>query len=458
MPEAIRLVRETQQRCGREAKRMDLSWFTLLTAVVATYYLVLLAISTLGRKQRVGVGFRWRGRPDDWKPAVVVVVPARDEEAVIGRTLDALASSTYSNVVVLVMNDGSSDRTSELVRQQPLDRDIYVVDRAPHEAGQGKGAVLNHALRLVREATRSDHPVLGGRNADEVILCVMDADGLLDPDAIASVVPAFRNPKVGAVQIGVRIDNADSSLLTRMQDIEFVGFSGLVQNARNVFGSASLGGNGQFTRLSALESLGREPWTHCLSEDLDLSLSLIQQGYEVRFCGDVYVSQQGLSSLPRLVRQRSRWVQGHYQCWRHIRPILLSADVPWKTRLDLVTYLTLISFLVLMTFGVTVNLLAAFGVVTLTNDIWMVVPDGPIRNSLLLALSCGPAISFLFIYQRRARNPLRAFEVPAFAAAFCLYGYHWLAAQIWAFGRMASGRSNWAKTPRELVAVEASHV
>jgi len=436
---------------------MDLSWFTILTAVVAAYYLLLLCISSFLGSRGGPTGFQWSGRAPQWQPAVVVVIPARNEELVIGRTLDQLARTTYPGLVALVMNDGSEDGTSEVVRHQPLDRDFHVVDRGELEAGQGKGAVLNHALRLVRGTFETDHHALGGRSPDEVILCVMDADGLLDVDAVQRVVPLFEDPAVGAVQIGVRIDNADTNLLTRMQDIEFVGFSGLVQNARNTFGSASLGGNGQFTRLSALDSLGRDPWTECLSEDLDLSLSLIERGYSVRFCGDSYVSQQGLSSLHRLLRQRSRWVQGHYQCWRHIPTLLRAPQVPWKTKLDLMTYLSLISFLVLMTFGVVMNLLGLFGVVDLTNNIWLAVPGGPIRNTLLLLLSCGPAAAFLFIYQRRARNRLRPFEVPAFAAAFCLYGYHWLAAQLWAFGRMATGRSNWAKTPREVVAVEHSH-
>lgn len=436
---------------------MDLSWFTILTAAVAAYYLLLLLISSYRSARRKRIGFRWVGGEGAWLPAVVVVIPARNEEAVIGRTLDVLAGSRYPNLVALVMNDGSEDATSQIVRSQPADRDFHVVDRSQAEAGQGKGAVLNHAFRLVRETFHTDHDTLGGRSSDEVILCVMDADGLLDDDAIAKVVPLFEDPTVGAAQIGVRIDNAETNWLTRMQDIEFVGFSGLVQNARNAFGSASLGGNGQFTRLSALESLGREPWTECLSEDLDLSLSLIERGYSVRFCGDTYVSQQGLSSVTRLIRQRSRWVQGHYQCWRHIGTLLVSPTIPWKTKLDLTAYLSMISFLVLMTFGVIINLLAFAGLVDLTNDVWLTVPPGPARNTLLLLLSCGPAASFLFVYQRRARNRLRPFEVPAFAAAFCLYGYHWLVAQAWAFGRMLSGRSNWAKTPREAVAVEQSH-
>lgn len=436
---------------------MDLSWFTILTAVVAAYYLLLLAISSYAGVRQERCGFRWIGRQSEWRPAVVVVIPARNEESVLGRTLDTLACSDYPDLVALVVNDGSDDSTSQIVRDQPLDRDFHVVDRTQAEAGHGKGAVLNHAFRLVRETFDSDHRLLGRRSSDEVILCVMDADGLLDEDAISRVAPIFEDPTVGAVQIGVRIDNAETNVLTRMQDIEFVGFSGLVQNARNTFGSASLGGNGQFTRLSALESLGRQPWTECLSEDLDLSLSLIERGYAVRFCGDTYVSQQGLSSVRRLIRQRSRWVQGHYQCWRHIRALLTSPQVPWKTKLDLTAYLSMISFLVLMTFGVVVNILAVLGLINLTNDVWLAVPAGPVRNTLLLLLSCGPAAAFLFIYQRRARNPLRFFEIPAYAAAFCLYGYHWLVSQAWAFARMIAGRSNWAKTPREAVAMEQSH-
>ena len=122
----------------------------------------------------------------------------------------------------------------------------------------------------------------------------MDADGRLDRHALTETGRLFGNSRVGGVQIGVTITNAGDGLLPRCQDIEFVGFSHLAQAARDRIGSVGLGGNGQFTRLSALRSLGRPPWTDCLTEDLDLGLSLTRLGWRIRFCSTAWVAQEGV--------------------------------------------------------------------------------------------------------------------------------------------------------------------
>ena len=71
--------------------------------------------------------------------------------------------------------------------------------------------------------------------------------------------PYFQQPRVGAVQVGVRMYNAQESLLARMQDIEFVVFTEIYQRARRHLGTVELGGNGQFVRLAALRSLRTLP-------------------------------------------------------------------------------------------------------------------------------------------------------------------------------------------------------
>lgn len=426
---------------------LDTVWLTLATLVVAFYYFALMAVSAVVDRRRE------RLRPPDpsrRRRVVVLVIPARNEERVIANTLASLDQLTYLDRVVMVMDDGSTDATAACVEQSQGIGEVHLLQRSPEDAGFGKGDVLNHAYSLVWKALTSDHPLLGGRDPDDVIIGVMDADGRLDPSALDEVVPLFDDPQVAAVQLGVRIENSTNNVLTRMQDIEFVGFSGLVQNARNALGSVGLGGNGQFTRLSALADLGDLPWSDCLSEDLDLSLKLVQAGHSVRFCGRTYVAQQGLTRLRPLLRQRARWVQGHYQCWRHIVPLLRNRRVSLKTKLDLTTYLTMISFLVLITVGVLLSVFSLVGLIEITNSFWAWVPDGLPRNAALLILSAGPAVTFVYIYQRRAATPLRFFEVPAYTAAFCLYGYHWLVAQAWAFSRMATRTRGWAKTPREL--------
>jgi 1,2-diacylglycerol 3-beta-glucosyltransferase len=270
---------------------VDVTWLTWVMMAVVGYYVLLLMVSAV----RMLIRRQLRTVDCMRRPFIVLVIPAHNEEAVIGQTLATLNALDYPERLVLIMDDGSTDATAAVAKHWVLTNLftasgwVEVVSRRPEVAGQGKGAVLNHAFALVCQMVARRDPRLGGRGADEVVIGVMDADGQLEADALKKVAPYFsgrRNANVGGVQIGVRIANATANLLARMQDFEFAGVCALMQDSRNSFGSVGLGGNGQFTRLSALQALRRYPWTACLTEDLDLSLSLAEAGWGIRYCPD----------------------------------------------------------------------------------------------------------------------------------------------------------------------------
>jgi 1,2-diacylglycerol 3-beta-glucosyltransferase len=258
----------------------------------------------------------WRRAPDAARgagrarPLMVIVVPARNEEVVIDGTLSALASLSYSGSYrALIMNDASSDATGAIAHEWAARNPaLRVIDRRPDEGGRGKSDVLNHAYRLVTSWCEEGDPWLDGHTAaHDIVIGILDADGCLAPDCHNVVSNYFDEPAVGTTQVGVRIANALSGTLTRMQDMEFVGFSWLVQIARDNLGSSGLGGNGQFTRLAALQDLGPLPWSpSALTEDLDLGLRLVERGWATRFCHLTHVDQQGLSQWRPLLRQRTR--------------------------------------------------------------------------------------------------------------------------------------------------------
>jgi 1,2-diacylglycerol 3-beta-glucosyltransferase len=431
----------SSRRLGRCAVHtLDLTALSLLTFVVVVYY-ALLFLFPLVRRSRPTLDVA------DHPPFMVIVIPAHNEEAVIAPTLDSVLAIDYLDRLVLVMNDGSQDRTSEIARSY-ASRGVQVVDRAPEVAGQGKGAVLNHAFAIIQDLAADPASVFGGRPTTDIVIGVLDADGQLERHALRDVAPYFADDRVAGVQIGVRIANADTNIVTRMQDLEFVGFSALVQEARDAFGSVGLGGNGQFTRLSALASLGRPPWTACLTEDLELSLSLAEAGWKIRFCPTAYVAQQGLTRWRPLLRQRTRWVQGHYQCWRHLPSLWRARSLPWYTRLDLSIYLGMVTFVMFVFAGVVASIGAhVFGYEVVNNSLsWL--PEGHVHNAVILALTFGPLLAFLVTYQRNSWFPLRAWELPVFAIVFSLYAYFFVASQFWAYGRVAMRRGSWAKTPR----------
>lgn len=128
---------------------------------------------------------------------------------------------------------------------------------------------------------------------------MLDADGPLSDQAYEQALLPFADERVGAVQLIVRIRNRES-WLTVMQDVEFWCISATAQFARTFTGTVSLGGNGQFTRLSALESVDRDPWTTSLTEDLDLGLLLYARGWRITAAPFGYVHQQGVTNLRTL--------------------------------------------------------------------------------------------------------------------------------------------------------------
>lgn len=421
---------------------LDVTWVSAFIALTVAYYALLFVVSLVPRRAPAGDGVR---------RLMVLVVPARNEEVVIDRTLEAMTALAYDgDLRVLVVDDGSTDRTPELTDAWALaEPRVRVTHRVPPEAAQGKSEALNHAYRLLVGWLADGDPWLGDRAAEDVVLVIVDADGRLQPTTLQEVAPYFGDPGVGAVQIGVRIWNARDNVLARMQDVEFVGFSWLVQRARDWFGSPGLGGNGQFTRLSALRSLPGDPWRPgALTEDLDLGLRLVAAGWRTRFCPTTFVDQQGLTSLRPLLRQRTRWIQGHYQCWRHLGALAGARRVSPLARFDLALYLVLVVTVIVVSFSMVVGLLGMAGVVWLEDGFLSSVPYGLPRRGVALVLAVLPLVVCLATAQRHSAHRFRIWELPAAGLAFTLYSYCWIVASFRALANLALGRNTWVKTPR----------
>ncbi len=379
---------------------------------------------------------------------MVLVVPAHNEELVIEDTLKSLTRLRYEHYRVIVMNDGSSDRTSELAHAFEKSGRVLVVDRGRDVAGRGKGAVLNHAFEIVKEAAARGDAWLQGRSPDQIVICVVDADGQLESNALARVAPCFSDPLVGALQIPVHITNARDGLIPRLQDLEFVGFSSYVQVARDHIGSVGLGGNGQFNRMSALLSLGRPPWTDCLTEDLDIGLYLAERGWRIRFRTGTFVAQQGLRNFWLLLRQRTRWVQGNYQCFFHLPRLLVAHRARLIVRLDLSIYLLLIGFVMVVTCATGLLIANLLGLVAIHNSALAFLPDGPVRRAGYEIMGTGAIWVFLATYQRNSPNAVPWWQVPAYGALFAAYSYFGVVFTLWAWTRMLTKRNGWVKTPR----------
>lgn len=376
---------------------------------------------------------------------VYFLIPCLNEEAVIGATVRALSGGARSTTIVI--DDGSDDETAEIARREGGDGVIVLSRRLP-EARKGKGEALNDAYALVRRLVAER-----GQETRKVLVCVMDADGRLSDGALSHVLPLFDDDKVGGVQLAVRIRNRNTNFLTRFQDFQFWAMSAVTQFGRRKTGTVSLGGNGQFTRMSALERLEGMPWSASLTEDLDLAISLLAGGWTLETTPFASVDQQGVESLKRLIVQRRRWYQGHMTAGKRLRGVWSNPGLSNTKVMELTAYLA-----VPWVFDLPWSVLfhwTLFMSITRAPDIFSYVDSS---LSLLIgvliwyALTFAPSIMTTVIYLRRDSRITFGWAI-VMGHAFLVMNYLSFVCAWGALYRMLRGQTGWDKTKR---LVEAS--
>jgi 1,2-diacylglycerol 3-beta-glucosyltransferase len=366
---------------------------------------------------------------------LIALVACLNEEVVIRKTIESLLTQRFERI--FVVDDGSSDRTAKFVRKFSQSGRVQLVRRVKPEAQKGKGEALNAGyIELCRWAEQQGH------DPTRTIVAVMDADGRLSDGAAMRVLALFDDETIGGVQLGVQIRNT-KTLLTQMQDFEFWGISAPAQTGRRSTRTVSLGGNGQFTRLSALLGLKRLPWSFSLTEDLDLALSLIASGWGITTRPDAYVDQQAVPELSRLLRQRTRWFQGHMACCRRLPEIRSTNHLSTSAMLEITSYL-LTPFVLILPWSI----LFPLGLYEFANS--MVTGSLDVSRVLVFyILSTAPMIHAAVAYRKRRPSLSRR---RAFLLAHLLVPYNAIAfAATWkGLIRLLRGQNGWDKTNRVL--------
>jgi 1,2-diacylglycerol 3-beta-glucosyltransferase len=374
---------------------------------------------------------------------VYFIVPCLNEERVIEDSLRNLLADPRG--IVVVVDDASDDRTGRIAAGFDPDRVVLVRRQLP-EARLGKGPALNAGFARVLEDA-----AVRGIAPSRITVCVMDADGRLSAGAVDAVLPLFADERVGGVQLPVRIRRVKGSMLTLLQDLEFWGVCAVAQLGRIGSGTVSLGGNGQFTRLSALLELGTHPWRARLTEDLDLALSLATAGWRLTSTPDAYVSQQGLTNLRALVNQRTRWYQGHMQAGRWLPRLWSSRRVAHLGMLELTLYL-LVPWALVLPWSLIFNYNLVLMALWVAG--WVSEPGlgGDTTQRILTvviwySVSCIPIwmAGYLYSRQRRKAGPFRALLL----GHLLLLGNYITYVACWrGFFRLIVGANGWQKTNR----------
>ena len=248
---------------------------------------------------------RHYGTPSEvksYRPRVAVLIPAYNEEKVIERTVRAVLNLDYPDLHVIVIDDGSSDRTLEVARSafaaQEASGRVLILTKP----NSGKADALNFGLEHLH-----GEEIFVGIDADTVIAC----------DAVSRLVPHFLNPKVGAVAGNAKVGNR-INLWTRWQALEYITSQNFERRALNTLGAVSVvpGAIGAW-RTSAVREVGGYH-TDTVAEDADLTMALLERGYRVEYEDLALAYTEAPVNARGLMRQRFRWSFGILQAvWKH---------------------------------------------------------------------------------------------------------------------------------------------
>ncbi|HEV2274795.1 MAG TPA: glycosyltransferase, partial [Acidobacteriaceae bacterium] len=239
-------------------------------------------------------------------PAVAVLIPSYNEEKVIVRTIRSVLNSDYHNLRVIVIDDGSQDRTYEAAREaypQEIKAGILTVFR---KENAGKAEALNYAVNELREA----------------FYVGIDADTVIAPDAISRLIAHFADPRIGAVAGNAKVGNR-VNLWTRWQALEYITSQNFERRALDLFKVVTVvpGAIGAW-RTDAVLHGGGYP-VNTVAEDADLTMNLLEQGYDVVYEDRALAFTEAPSTARGLMRQRFRWSFGTLQAvYKHQRAFL----------------------------------------------------------------------------------------------------------------------------------------
>jgi peptidoglycan-N-acetylglucosamine deacetylase len=264
----------------------------------------------------------------EYCPAVAVLIPAYNEEKVIERTIRSALRSTYKNLRVIVIDDGSKDRTLEVARdcfsrEQSLGKVLILT-----KPNSGKAEALNFGLKHLR--------------ADEEIFIGIDADTVVAKDAVALLVPHFQNPKVGAVAGNAKVGNR-VNLWTRWQALEYITSQNFERRALNTLGVVSVvpGAIGAW-RVAVVREV-HAFHTDTVAEDADLTMAILRNGDRVEYEDRALAYTEAPINAKGLMRQRFRWSFGILQAvYKHREVFARKGVLGWVALPNIIVFQVLL--------------------------------------------------------------------------------------------------------------------
>jgi len=232
-------------------------------------------------------------------PTCTVLIPAHNEEVVIANTIEAMLKLSYpkDKLKIMVINDGSKDRTKEIIQSYAAKDDRVVLYDVPAgQGGKGKSRALN----------------LGVKQVTSEVIAIYDADNTPEPMALHYLVASLiSNKELGGVIGKFRTVNKSRNLLTRFINIETLSFQSMLQAGRwQLHNIATLPGTNLILWKWLIDEL--DGWDEeALTEDSELSIRIYELGYKIKFVPYAITWEQEPEEWKVWIKQRVRWVRGN---------------------------------------------------------------------------------------------------------------------------------------------------
>jgi cellulose synthase/poly-beta-1,6-N-acetylglucosamine synthase-like glycosyltransferase len=274
---------------------------------------------------------------------VSIIMPAYNEEAVIEDALYGLLDLYHNNIEIIVVDDGSTDRTESIVRAFAKLHPEHKI-RVYTQSNAGKSSALNTGIFHA---------------CGDFVLCV-DADSRLNPEALENALYYFKDPSVGAVGGFVAVRNTDS-IVAQFQQLEYLLSLNFTRKALSFFGAVTIipGPIGLF-RTEAIHSVrGYREVKNVFAEDADLTIRLLTKGWRVKGDTAMISATEVPEDIFSVLRQRYRWKRGIFQAFfDNFRKLIVKREV---RSITIALYLGLEALLLpVLNFGLTLLLLAHF--------------------------------------------------------------------------------------------------
>jgi hyaluronan synthase len=235
----------------------------------------------------------------DYEPSVTFVVPCKNEEEVIADTISNCFKVDYpkEKIEVIAINDGSTDRTGEIMRNlRSVFENLTVID---WENNLGKKHAMAEGIRLAR---------------GEIVI-QLDSDSYINPATFRKIIEPFENPEVGAVSAHTDPKNADKNFVTRMQASYYFMSFRVLKAAESTFLTVfCCSGCASAYRKSVIlptlsewlsETFLGLPVTW--GDDRALTSRVLKQGYKTIYSNKVRAETIVPETFRQLVKQQVRW-------------------------------------------------------------------------------------------------------------------------------------------------------